>query len=55
MRNAKYVPFGTFDILIPYLMRRAEESTMVDKLTTQNELLNQELIYRLKGKKNNKI
>ena len=46
---AKYVPFGNFDILIPYLIRRAEESSMINKLIIQNKLLNQEIYFRLVG------
>ncbi len=48
VKVAKYVPFGEFDILIPYLIRRAEESSMIQKLQIQNELLNEEIRIRLK-------
>jgi len=48
---AKYIPFGDFNILIPYLMRRAEESAMIQKLRIQNELLNEELLYKIGIKK----
>jgi len=48
LKLAKYVPFGNFEILIPYLMRRAEESAMIQKLKIQNELLNKELMTRMK-------
>jgi hypothetical protein len=47
VKVAKYVPFGNFDILIPYLIRRAEESSMIQKLNTQNDLLNEELSLRI--------
>jgi hypothetical protein len=50
VKVAKYVPFGNFEILIPYLIRRAEESSMISKLTVQNDLLNREIISRLKLK-----
>jgi hypothetical protein len=43
------VPFGNFEILIPYLMRRAEESAMIQKLNVQNDLINEELKIRVKG------
>jgi hypothetical protein len=48
MNTAKYVPFGNFDILIPYMMRRAEESSMIQKLKIQNDLLNEELRLRFR-------
>jgi hypothetical protein len=48
IKTAKYIPFGNFDILIPYLMRRAEESSMIKKLKIQDDLLNEELLLRFK-------
>lgn len=56
MKLAKYMPFGNFDILIPYLIRRAEESSMISKLKVQNDLLNEELFIRFAfWKKINKV
>lgn len=49
LQVGKYVPFGDFDILIPYLIRRAEESSMITNLTFQNNMLNEELYYRFTG------
>jgi hypothetical protein len=48
MTIAKYIPFGNFDILIPYLFRRAEESAVVEKLHAQNILLNKEIWSRIR-------
>ena len=49
LQVGKYVPFGDFDILIPYLIRRAEESSMISNLTIQSKMLNNELYYRFTG------
>ena len=47
-KTAKYVPYGDLNILLPYLIRRAEESSIITKIKNQNELINQELFIRSK-------
>lgn len=49
-KSAKYVPYGDLDILLPYLFRRAEESSIVSKIKVQNELINNEFISRTRIK-----
>lgn len=48
MKTIKYISFGTIDIMIPYLIRRAEETSIVKKLKTQNKYLNEEFKLRLR-------
>jgi len=49
-KSAKYVPYGDLNILLPYLFRRAEESSIMSKIKVQNELINNEFILRTKIK-----
>lgn len=46
LKRAKYIPYGNFDILIPYLFRRAEESSLISKIKLQNNLINFEIKER---------
>lgn len=46
LKRAKYIPYGDFDILIPYLFRRAEESSLISKIKLQNRLINLEFKER---------
>jgi len=47
MQTFKYIAYGNIDIMIPYLIRRAEETSIIQKLKPQNRLLNKELQRRL--------
>lgn len=47
MTRAKYIPYGDFSILIPYLFRRAEESSLISKIKVQNKLINFEFKERV--------
>ncbi|KAF7846495.1 hypothetical protein BT93_L4241 [Corymbia citriodora subsp. variegata] len=55
LRNAgfqvsKYMPFGNVDMVIPYLLRRAEENRgMLSASTLDRQLMRKELWRRLKA------
>jgi hypothetical protein len=55
MNTYKYIPYGEFSHLLPYLFRRAEESSLLSNVISQNKLINTELKLRLFGKFNNKL
>jgi proline dehydrogenase len=48
LKTFKYISFGSIEIMIPYLIRRAEETSIISKLQTQTSLLNDELVLRFK-------
>lgn len=51
MAIQKYVPFGESDIMLPYLIRRAQESKqMLSAVYLQVELVKHELSVRMGGK-----
>jgi len=43
LQTFKYIAYGNVDIMIPYLIRRAEETAIIQKLKPQNKLLNKEI------------
>lgn len=47
VQTAKYLPFGTEQIMIPYMIRRAEESAIFRNLQIQNNYLNKEFKHRI--------
>lgn len=46
----KYLPYGEFSHLLPYLFRRAEESSLLSNVNSQNKLINEELKFRFLSK-----
>ena len=48
VKTAKYLPYGTPHIMMPYLIRRAEETSIVRGLQMQNNYLNKEFRTRFK-------
>jgi len=48
LQTFKYIAYGNVDIMIPYLIRRAEETAIIQKLKPQNKLLNKEIKRRMK-------
>lgn len=48
----KYVPYGNYKFLMPYLIRRAEECVqMFNTLSLQQKLIRSELLKRMSFKK----
>jgi proline dehydrogenase len=46
----KYLPFGEIEQVMPYLIRRAQENAAIlDRTTTEREIIKDELKYRLLG------
>lgn len=50
---SKYLPYGTVDQVIPYLLRRAEENRgMLSSSSLDRELIRLEIFYKLLLSKN---
>ncbi len=47
----KYVPFGPVKDVVPYLMRRAQENTSVEGMSSRELMLIKKELKRRKGEK----
>ena len=44
----RQIAYGDIDIMVPWLIRRVEETSIITKLKPQENLLNREIMLRLR-------